>query len=236
MTELPWGHNIDLIEKVRTPEDRLWYARQAFEFCWSRNVLALHIADNLHRLQGKALTNFNRTLPPLQSDLAQQTLKDDYAFDFLKNAKSSERDLEKSMVQHVQRFLLELGAGFAFLGRQHHLEIGGEDFYLDLLFYHVHLHCYIVIELKAGAFKPEHAGKMNFYLSSADDLLRRPGDGPTIGLILCGPKNRVILDYAVRRSNKPIGISSSSLTRALPGRAGGQLAHDRPAGGWGQRT
>jgi predicted nuclease of restriction endonuclease-like (RecB) superfamily len=205
---LPWWHNVILLEKLKVPQDRLWYARQALEHGWSSNVLALQIQSGLHRRQGKALTNFKRTLPPPQSDLAQQALKGDYALDFLKTAKSRERDIERSMVENVQSFLLELGAGFAFVGRQHRLEVGGEEFYLDLLFYHLHLHCYIVIELKAGAFRPEHAGKMSFYLSAADDLLRRPEDGPTIGIILCRSKNKIVAEYALRDSNKPIGVSS----------------------------
>ncbi len=220
---LPWGHNIVLFQKIESPLERIWYAREAFQHGWSRNVLALQIESHLYLRQGKALTNFKRTLPPPQSDLAQEALKDDYALGFIGTAQSRERDIERSLVEHVQRFLLELGAGFAFVGRQHHLEVGGEDFYLDLLFYHLHLHCYVVIELKAGAFKPEHAGKMGFYLSAADDLLRRPEDGPTIGIILCRTKNKVVAEYALRDSNKPIGVASYQLTKALPISLAGRL-------------
>ena len=223
VVELPWWHNVILLEKLKASHERLWYARQALEHGWSRNALVLQTESHLHLRQGKALTNFKRTLPPPQSDMAQQALKDDYALDFLKTTQSRERDIERSMVEHVQSFLLELGAGFAFVGRQHHVEVGGEDFYLDLLFYHLHLHCYIVIELKTGAFKPEHAGKMSFYLSAADDLLRGPQDGPTIGIILCRSKNKVVAEYALRDLNKPIGVSSYQLTKALPDALAGRL-------------
>ena len=223
VAQLPWGQNITLLEELKFPEERLWYAQKALENGWTRDVLALQIDSGLHLRQGKALTNFKRTLPPLKSDMAQEALKDDYALDFLKNAKSQERDIERSMVENVQKFLLELGAGFAFVGRQHRMQVGGDDFYLDLLFYHIHLHCYVVIELKAGSFKPEHAGKMSFYLSAADDLLRRAGDGPTIGIILCRSKNKVVAEYALNDMNKPIGVSSYRLTKALPDTLAAQL-------------
>jgi len=214
-TDIPWGHNIILLEKLRSPAERIWYACQTIQHGWSRNVLVHQIESSLHLRQGKALTNFKRTLPPPQSDLAQEALKDEYAFDFLA-ADICERDVERGALDHIQRFLLELGSGFAFVGRQHHLEVGGEDFYLDLLFYHLSLRCYVVIELKAGAFKPEHAGKMSFYLSAADDLLRHGDDRPSIGIILCRSKNKVVAEYALRDSGKPIGVSSYRSTRALP--------------------
>lgn len=217
LAELPWGQNIVLLEKLTTPQERLWYARQVVQNGWSRAVLVHQIESGLHLRQGKALTNFARTLPPPQSDLAQEVVKDEYAFGFLASAKDfKERDLEQGLLDHVQRFLLELGTGFAFVGRQHHLEVGGEDFYLDLLFYHLRLRCFVVIELKAGSFKPEHAGKMSFYLSAADDLLRHPEDRPSIGIILCKSKNKVVAEYALRDLNKPIGVSSFRATRDLP--------------------
>jgi predicted nuclease of restriction endonuclease-like (RecB) superfamily len=215
--ELPWGQNLTLLGKLKNPKERLWYAQQALEQGWSRPVLIHQIETGLHLRQGKALTNFKRTLPPPQSDLAQEVVKDEYAFDFLASAKDlRERDLERGLLDQVQRFLLELGTGFAFVGRQHHLEVGGEDFYLDLLFYHLRLRCFVVIELKAGSFKPEHAGKMSFYLSAADDLLRHPEDRPSIGIILCKSKNKVVAEYALRDMNKPIGVSSFRATRDLP--------------------
>jgi predicted nuclease of restriction endonuclease-like (RecB) superfamily len=223
VAKLPWGHNLVLLQDLRTPEDRLWYARQALENGWSRAVLQHQIDSRLHLRQGKAQTNFKATLPAPQSALAQELLKDDYALDFLATPDSRERELERNLVAHVQKLLLELGAGFAFVGRQHHLEVGGEDFYLDLLFYHTRLHCYVVIELKAGRFKPEFAGKMSFYLAAADDLLRRPGDGPSIGIILCREKNRVVAEYALSDMARPIGVSSYRLTRALPEELEGKL-------------
>ncbi|MFI5346039.1 MAG: YhcG family protein [Elusimicrobiota bacterium] len=221
--ELPWGHNIVLIESLESSQERLWYARQALQHGWSRPVLVHQIESGLHLRQGKALTNFARTLPPAQSDLAQEALKDDYALDFLRTAGTKERDIEHGLVADVQRCLLELGAGFAFVGRQHHLEIGGEDFYIDLLFYHLKLRCFVVIELKTGPFKPEHAGKMSFYLAAADDLLRHHHDQPSIGIILCKSKNKIIAEYALRDMNKPIGVSSYQLTKALPNALEGRL-------------
>lgn len=217
VAEIPWGHNLRLIEGISDPLTREWYARQTIVNGWSRNVLALQIKSRLHERQGMAVTNFAATLPSPQSDLAHHLLKDPYNFDFLSLAKEAhEREIEAALVGHIRRFLLELGVGFAFVGSQYHLEIGGEDFYLDLLFYHVRLHCFVVIELKAGAFKPEYPGKLNFYLSAVDDLLRTEGDAPTIGLLLCQDKNRVLAEYALRDVNKPIGVSSYELTSSLP--------------------
>jgi predicted nuclease of restriction endonuclease-like (RecB) superfamily len=217
VAEIPWGHNLRLIGGVSDPLTREWYARQTIENGWSRNVLALQIKTRLHERLGMAVSNFAATLPSPQSDLAHNLLKDPYNFDFLSLGKEAhEREIEAALVGHIRRFLLELGVGFAFVGSQYHLEIGGEDFYLDLLFYHVRLHCFVVIELKAGAFKPEYAGKLNFYLSAVDDLLRTEGDAPTIGLLLCQDKNRVLAEYALRDVNKPIGVSSYELTSSLP--------------------
>lgn len=221
---LPWGHNLLLLHKLETTADRCWYATRALEFGWSRNVLALQIESRLHDRQGKAVTNFGATLPPVQSDLAQGLTKDPYLFDFLSlRNDASERAVESGLIRHVEKFLLELGAGFALVGRQVHLTVSERDFYLDLLFYHLTLRCYVVIDLKAGEFTPEAAGKMNFYLSAVDDRFRHPGDQPSIGLILCRNKDRVIAEYALRDLSKPIGVSEyvtrlvDSLPEALEG-------------------
>ena len=221
---LPWGHNLLLLHKLDTTADRCWYATRALEFGWSRNVLALQIESRLHDRQGKAVTNFGATLPPVQSDLAQGLTKDPYLFDFLSLRKdASERAVESELIRHVEKFLLELGAGFALVGRQVHLTVSERDFYLDLLFYHLTLRCYVVIDLKAGESTPEAAGKMNFYLSAVDDCFRHPGDQPSIGLILCHNKDRVIAEYALRDLSKPIGVSEyvtrlvDSLPEALEG-------------------
>jgi predicted nuclease of restriction endonuclease-like (RecB) superfamily len=217
VAQLPWAHNVLLIQKVKDRPTRFWYMRQALENGWSRNVLSAMVTSQAHLRQGKAITNFKEHLPPAQSDLAIQLLKDPYVFDFLTLQEPfHERELETGLLQHVQKFLLELGQGFAFVGRQFHVPVGDQDFYIDLLFYHLFLRCFVVIDLKAGAFKAEHAGKMNFYLSVVDDKLRHATDAPTIGLILCENRNRVIAEYALRDIKKPIGISQYNLTRKLP--------------------
>lgn len=190
VTELPWGHNFILIEKIKDRQKRLWYMEQCLKNGWSRDILDLHIKSGLYERKGKAITNFDYTLPPIQSDMAQQTLKDPYIFDFLTlDTDFRERELEVELVKHLEKFLIELGVGFAFVGRQYHIQVGDSDFYIDLLFYHVKLRCYVVIELKKGSFKPEYAGKLNLYLNAADDQLRHNDDKPTIGLILCQDKN-----------------------------------------------
>jgi predicted nuclease of restriction endonuclease-like (RecB) superfamily len=219
VAELPWGQNITLLEKVSDYAQRLWYANMAFENGWSRSILTLQIESDLFSRQGKAITNFAATLPPLQSDLAQQVLKDPYTFDFLTLTDAArEREVEEQLVGHVAKLLLEMGAGFAFVGRQVHLEVGEKDYYLDLLFYHTRLHCYVVVELKAGEFKPEYAGKLNFYLSAADDHIRQPEDKPTIGLLLCRQKDKIEVEYALRDMRKPIGVAEwqTKLVRRLP--------------------
>ncbi len=214
---LPWGHNVRLIDAVKVPEERAWYARQAIEHGWSRNVLAHQIGTNLFGRQGSALTNFSRTLPAEQSELAQQILKDPYTFDFLAlGPEMLERDLERGLIEHLRLLILELGKGFAFVGSQYHLEVGGQDYYLDLLFYHLRLRCFVVIELKIEDFKPEFAGKMNFYLSAVDDQLRHTDDKPTIGIILCKGRNEVIVEYALRDSSKPMGVAEYRVSPALP--------------------
>lgn len=215
--QIPWFHNCVLLDKVKEPDERLWYVRHTIQHGWSRNVLVHQIESGLYHRQGKALTNFDRTLPAPQSELAQQILKDPYNFDFLTlGSDAQERELERGLLEHVRAFLLELGVGFAFVGSQYLLEVGGEEFRIDLLFYHLKLRCHVVIDLKISDFKPEFAGKMNFYLSAVDELLRHPDDQPSIGMILCKTRNRVIVEYALRDVGKPIGITEHQLTAMLP--------------------
>jgi len=217
VAQLPWAHHVLLMQKVKDLSTRFWYMRQTVAQGWSRNVLALMIDSRVHQRQGKAVTNFDQLLPPAQSDLATQTLKDPYVFDFLTLEEPfHERELETSLLTQVEKFLLELGQGFAFVGRQYHLDVGQQDFYIDLLFYHLRLRCFIVIDLKKGPFQAEYAGKMNFYCNVVDDRLRHPTDQPTIGLILCQDKNRSVAQYALKGVNKAIGVSEYQLTRALP--------------------
>ncbi len=221
---LPWGHICILLDKIFDKNEREWYVRQTIENSWSRNVLVMRIETNLYGRTGKAQTNFERTLPKEQSDLAQNLLKDPYIFDFLTiGLEARERELESVLLQHLKEFLLELGLGFAFVGSQYHLEIGEQDFYIDLLFYHLKLRCYVVIELKTVAFKPEFAGKMNFYLSAVDDLLKHADDSASIGLILCKTKNKIVVEYALRDTTKPIGVSEFQLTESLPENLRGKL-------------
>ncbi len=222
--QIPWGHNVRILDALDDPIRREWYIRQTIQNGWSRNVLVHQIESRLFERQGQAVTNFSQTLPPAQSELAQQVLKDPYNFDFLSLDKEAhERDLERGLVEQIRAFLLELGVGFAFVGSQYHLEVGGQDFFLDLLFYHLHLRCFVVIDLKATEFQPEHAGKMNFYLSAVDDLLRHPADQPSIGVILCKSENKVVAEYALRDMSKPIGVSVYQLLEALPENLQGQL-------------
>ncbi|HAT9712896.1 TPA: DUF1016 family protein [Legionella pneumophila subsp. pneumophila] len=215
--QLPWGHNITLMYEVPDKKEREFYIQKAKEYSWSRNVLSMQIESDLYKREGKAITNFNKKLSSPHSDLAQATLRNPYLFDFLSLGKDAhEREVEKGLVAHIERFLLELGEGFAFLGRQYHLQIEDQDFYIDLLFYHIKLRAFVVIDLKSGKFKPEYAGKMNFYLSAVDDLLRQPGDNPSIGLILCRSKVGVVAEYALRDMTKPIGLAEYKLTESLP--------------------
>jgi predicted nuclease of restriction endonuclease-like (RecB) superfamily len=224
VAQIPWGHNIRLMDKLTSSEERLWYARQTVENGWSRNVLVHQIESGLYARQGKAVSNFERVLPAPQSDLARQLLKDPYNFDFLTLTEGAhERELEKGLLEHVRKFLLELGAGFAFLGSQYHLPFDDEDYYLDLLFYHVKLRCYVVIDLKTGKFRPEYAGKMNFYLAVVDDLLRHGDDAPSIGLILCKEKKSLTVEYALRGMETPIGVSGYQITESLPEALKGDL-------------
>ncbi len=222
VAQLPWGHNVRILDKATDASAREFYLRKTIENGWSRAVLEMQIESGLHLRLGQAPNNSARTLPDPASDLAAQLLKDPYNFDFLTLSEAArERELEQGLLDHIRQFLLELGQGFAFLGSQYHLQIGTgtsdeEDFYLDLLFYHVKLHCYVVVDLKMEAFAPEHAGKMNFYLSVVDDVLKTPQDAPSIGLILCKTRNRLRAEYALRDMNKPIGVSAFEITQALP--------------------
>jgi predicted nuclease of restriction endonuclease-like (RecB) superfamily len=217
LLSIPWGHHILLMQRIKSSEIRFWYMQQTIQNGWSRDALASMIKSSLFERQGGATTNFEQQLPKVQSQLAKEALKDPYVFDFLTLTEPfAERELELALVQHIEKFLLELGKGFAFVGRQYHLAVDGQDFYMDLLFYHLKMRCFIVIDLKKGAFKPEYAGKMNFYCSAVDDLLRHPTDQPTIGLILCENKNKIIAEYALRDTHKPIGVSEYELTRMLP--------------------
>lgn len=216
LAQMPWYHHVTLLDKANDNE-REWYTRAAIEHGWSRAVLVHQIESGLYHRQGKAITNFDKQLPAPQSELAQQTLKDPYIFDFLSIGKEAhERDIENALVEHITRFLLELGSGFSYVGKQVHLEVGGEDFYLDLLFYHLKLRCYVVIELKAVAFKPEYAGKLNFYLSAVDATMKHESDNPSIGLILCKDKNRLVAEYALKDISKPVGISEYRLIESIP--------------------
>jgi len=215
--QLPWGHNLVLLDKLPGPETRRWYAAKAIEHNWSRNVLVMQIEARLLERTGQAVSNFDNHLPRAQPDLARESLKDPYRFDFLGfTVEAQERDIESALVRHVTEFLLELGAGFAFVGKQVLLDVGGDEFFIDLLFYHLKLRCYVVIELKAGKFKPEHLGQLSFYLTAVDAQLKHPQDGPTIGLLLCKSKNKVVAEYALRDSARPMGVAEYQLVGALP--------------------
>jgi predicted nuclease of restriction endonuclease-like (RecB) superfamily len=215
--QLPWFHLCTLIDKLATREARDWYLAKAVEQAWSRNVLVMQIETRLLERQGKAVTNFEQRLPRPQSDLARESIKDPYRFDFLGlTGEAQEREIESALVQHVTRFLLELGAGFAFVGRQVLLDVGGEEFFIDLLFYHLKLRCYVVIELKAGKFKPEHLGQLGFYLTAVDRQVKSEQDNPSIGLLLCKSKNKVVAEYALGDKSQPMGIAEYKLMDSLP--------------------
>lgn len=217
LIKIPWGHNIKIFTKSKSYDEAWFYITQTIENGWSRNTLALQMKSGLYDRQGKAITNFDKTLPTTQSDLAKQTIKDPYVFDFLTMTQPyNERDIELSLIEHVSKFLLELGKGFAFVGRQYHLSIAGNDYYLDLLFYHIKLKCYVVVELKNTKFIPEYAGKLNFYLSAVDDLLMSKDDKPTIGILLCRDKNKIETEFALRGMSQPMGVSEFSFTEIVP--------------------
>jgi predicted nuclease of restriction endonuclease-like (RecB) superfamily len=222
--QLPWFHIVTLLTQLDNAGEREWYATRAVQQGWSRTTLALHIKNRLHLRQGGAVTNFEARLPAAESALAQETLKDPYLFDFLGLGDDAhEREIENGLIRHITRFLLELGAGFAFVGRQYRLEVAGDEFFIDLLFYHTRLKCYVVVELKATAFKPEHAGQLNFYLAAVDAQIKAPDDKPTIGLLLCKQQNRLVAEYALSGIDKPIGVAEYQLLRDLPDTLGKSL-------------
>lgn len=222
--QLPWFHVVTLLTKLDSPAEREWYAQQTVLQGWSRSTLELNIKSRLQQRQGSAVTNFVTRLPAADSALAQETLKDPYLFDFLGlGHDAQEREIEAGLIRHITRFLLELGAGFAFVGRQFRLEVGGDEFFIDLLFYHTRLKCYVVVELKATAFKPEHAGQLNFYLAAVDAQIKAEDDKPTIGLLLCKQQNRLVAEYALSGIDKPIGVAEYQLLRDLPDTLGRNL-------------
>jgi predicted nuclease of restriction endonuclease-like (RecB) superfamily len=214
---IPWGHNIAIITKCKDMDEALYYVQNTMLHNWSRSVLVHQIESGLYQREGKSNNNFAVTLPKPQSDLANQTLKDPYIFDFLTMTKEyDERELEEGLISHITRFLLELGAGFTYMGRQIRLEVGEREFFIDLLFYHTRLHCYVVVELKTSDFEPEHAGKLNFYIKAVDSQFRKKGDQPTIGILLCKKKDRLVAEYALSDIHKPMGVSEYQLTQSLP--------------------
>ena len=219
LAQITWYHNLALLEKCKDIEVRLWYAHKTIENGWSRNILAIQIETRLHERQGKAVSNFSAALPPADSDMVAQIFKDPYIFDFLgTDDPRRETELEQKLVDHIQSFLLELGQGFAFVGRQVHLEVGDDDFYIDLLFYHLRLRCYVIVELKATKFNPGHVSQLNMYLNAVDDLLRHPDDKPSIGLLLVKEKNKMVVEYSLAGYTKPIGVADweRQITRSLP--------------------
>lgn len=216
---IPWFHNVVIMQKIKGIQERLWYAQKAIEYGWSRSALEDWIESDVYNREGKAITNFKQTLANPDSDIAQQSLKDPYIFDFLTlHDKHVERDIEQGLMDHLPKLLLELGKGFSFIGRQYHLEVAEEDYYIDLLFYNFKSHRFVVVELKAGKFNPKDIGQLNFYLSAVDDMLRQPGDNPTIGLLLCKTKNNLTVEYALQDINKPIGVADykAKIMKNLP--------------------
>jgi len=217
INQLPWTHNIVLLDKLKTHEERLFYTQKCIQNGWSKNVLIHQIESNLYKRHGKAITNFEHTLPKYQSDLARETFKNPYLFDFLAlGDEIHERELEKALIIHIKKFLLELGRGFAFLGNQQNLVVNGDDYFLDLLFYNYHLHCFVVFELKVGDFMPEYAGKLNFYINTIDDQIKGAEDKPTIGVLLCKTPNETVVKFALTGIQSPIGVAEYELINALP--------------------
>ena len=224
--QIPWSHNIAILDKVKEPDQRIWYIRKTAENGWSHSVLIHQIESKLYERQvvAEKVSNFESRLPSPQSELAVQTMKDPYIFDFVPFKEDMiERDIERALVQDVTKLLLELGTGFAFLGNQYCINVGGDDFYIDLLFYNLNLRCYVVIELKTGDFKPEYAGQLNFYLSAVDGILKTDKDNPSIGLLLCKNKNDLVAEYSLKDMSKPIGVSAYRITSDLPSELGKQL-------------
>lgn len=215
--ELPWGHNLVILNKIKDLKETEFYLKKAVQFGWSRAVLVHHIESDLYERQGKSITNFKKTLPDINSDLVQQTFKDPYIFDFLNiQEEKKEKNLEDKLVKNITKFLLELGTGFSFIGRQYHIAVSKKDFYIDLLFYNIELHCYVVIELKSCEFEPEFAGQLNFYVTAVDRQLKKQGDNPTIGLLLCRSKDNIIVEYSLSDIHKPIGVSEYKLKKIMP--------------------
>ncbi len=226
LAQITWYHNITLMDKVKDADVTLWYAKKTIENGWSRNVLVHQIETQLYERQilAEKISNFENRLPSPQSELAEQTMKDPYIFDFIPFSEDmKERELENALISDITKFLLELGTGFAFLGNQYHLNVGGDDFYIDLLFYNLNLRSYVVIELKTGEFKPEYAGQLNFYLSAVDGILKKDKDNPTIGLLLCKSKNNLVAEYSLKDVSKPIGVSEYKVTGNLPKELAEQL-------------
>ena len=217
VAQIPWGHNLVLLEKLKDREMRVAYAEAVIQFGWSRTMLEIHIERKRIERQGKANTNFELTLPRPESDLARESLKDPYRLDFLGlGDEANEREIETSLIRHITDFLTELGVGFAYVGRQVHIEVGGDDFYLDLLFYHLQLRCYVVVEIKSTKFKPEHLGQLGFYMTAVDRQIKRVDDGSTIGLLLCKSKNEVVAEYALQDAGRPLGVAEYQLLESLP--------------------
>lgn len=224
VAQLPWGHNVVIIDKCKTIDQAMFYIQETLTYNWSRNILILHIESKLHERKGKALQNFEHTLERVQADLAKDTLKNPYNFDFLTlGNEAMENDLENALAGHMQKFLVELGQGFAFVGRQYRLEVGGDEFCIDLLFYHLKLRCFVVVELKTVSFKPEFAGKLNFYLNVVNDVLKHATDQPSIGILLCKTPNKVVVEYALKNINSPLGISEYKLVERIPDNLKGDL-------------
>ena len=217
VAQIPWTHNIILIQKIKDKNLRYWYMQKVLENGWSKDILSLMIKNEIHQREGNLVSNFKDILPQNDSDLVQQSFKDPYLFDFLTITEPfKERELENSLIKNMEKFLIELGSGFAFVGRQYKLEVGNDEFYIDLLFYHLKLRCFVVVELKKGKFKPEYSGQVNFYCSAVDSVLAQKDDKPTIGLILCQEKNEIVAEYSLRNMSQPIGISEYQLTEVLP--------------------
>jgi predicted nuclease of restriction endonuclease-like (RecB) superfamily len=219
LAQLSWYHHITLLDKIKDPATRSFYIEKAVKNGWSRDIMVLQIESNLHKRQGKAITNFDNTLPPAQSDLAKETLKNPYLFDFLSiGEEMQEREMEKALVQHIKNFLLELGRGFAYVGNQFNIPVEDDDYFLDLLFYNYHLHCFVVFELKVGKFKPEYAGKLNFYINTVDEQIKGRDDKTTIGVLLCKTPNHTTVKYALKGIKTPMGVADYEFAKALTGK------------------
>ncbi|PLY09730.1 MAG: DUF1016 domain-containing protein [Arcobacter sp.] len=224
LTQIPWGHNIQIVSKCKDTQEALFYVNKTIENSWSRSVLVHQMESKLYERSGKAISNFETTLPKEQSDLANELIKDPYNFDFLTLSENyKEKELESGLLEHITSFLLELGSGFAFVGKQKNLKVGQRDFYLDLLFYHIRMHCYVVVELKTVDFEPEFAGKLNFYIKAVDEQIKTTEDKPTIGILLCKSKDKVIVEYSLSDIHKPMGISQYDLTHIVPEELKGSL-------------